>query len=105
MKYSRETMEILYDMNFQEREYCTEEENEVYKNLGKNGHPLPDNIYPSMDDKGGFYRFDNNFKSEDDLHLMIQLKKLKYIKSIAFGVTFFVVVTIIGWFLMLASGF
>lgn len=67
--------------------------------MKKNGEELPEDVFEDTD--GKYFRLEPSEMSREDELLFVQLKQLKYIKTIRGCVIFFVVLAVIGILLLL----
>ena len=89
----------LYDQRL-----CTDEENEEYRKLLKQGEKLPDDVYPLDSDwrnvnnsgKTEFCRLIRPELTQEEITEYLMYKKLDMLKTIKNCVVFFTVLTIIG---------
>lgn len=74
---------------------CDYKSNREYKELRKNGQPLPDGIYQAPENNDKFYTIQECGLTEQEIEEYIKLKKLGFLRTIKKCVLFFAVLTII----------
>ena len=67
--------------------------------MKKNGEELPEDVFE--DTNGKYFRLEPSKMSREDELLVVQLRQMKYLKTIRSCVIFFVVLAVIGILLML----
>lgn len=67
--------------------------------MKKNGEELPEDVFE--DTNGKYFRLEPSKMSREDELLFVQLRQMKYLKTIRNCVIFFVVLAVIGILLML----
>jgi len=95
--------EILKQYRFEENLLqkidCSKEENNEFKKLLKSNNDLPDGVYEHKSELneglGDFYRVYETDLSKDEVEELLQLKSLQHLKTIKYGIIFFVVLTVI----------
>lgn len=83
-----------------EKKPCTEQENEAYLNLLKNGGALPDGVFRYENADGEktdvYYTIGDSDLTEAEIQEYLKYQKLKYIKTIKNCAVFFTALTIVG---------
>ena len=91
-----------------QKNLCTREENERYKQLLENGETLPDGVYePSYYGEVDFYTVSEADLTEAEIREYLTYKQLDLLKTVRNCAVFFTVLTIIGmvaYFIMAMRG-
>ncbi len=101
-----------YDFDLLQKIPCSAQENKEYQNILKNGGSLPSGVYQYEYTNGAptneFYTIYETDLTEAEIQEYLTYKQLSLIRTIKNGVSFFVVLTILGlfvWFLILTGVF
>ena len=92
---------LQYELKLRQRVDCSKDDNKKYKELEKNGLPLPEGVYPyrTVDNGESLYQYytvyiPENFSAEERFEYIL-LKQFELIKTIKNCVLFFAILTII----------
>jgi len=84
-----------FDFNFLQKIDCSMEENKKFKQMIKDGQPLPEGIHQYEDTSYIFYQVCEIELTEKEKDEYIIFKQLEYLRSIKNSMLFFVILTII----------
>jgi len=100
----KELNSLRFDMNFRQRINCSEEENNKYFKMTKNGESLPDGVYQYEDDSYHFYTIYDSGLTDAEKNELIQYKKLAYIKTIKNCIVFITLLPVISLIIAIITG-
>lgn len=107
-----ELRQMQFDMGFMQATHCSQDDQNKYRTMLKNGETLPEGVFQYKDASTGelvnsFYTVYDPQLSDAEKQEYIQYKKLSYLKTIKNCMVFFTVLTAISimvyLLLMLAS--